>query len=110
MVRRASIAAGELAAALEEAAESTLDPITVESLRRSLAILRSRGDGQEVSDTAWPHFILPESEEPARRRLLAAAATVLSGEGLIGSDQRRQLVSNPERAALRALTAAVNGD
>lgn len=63
-----------------------------EELERGLAILGSTDDGSEVSDVAWPYFVLPEpAYGAAERRLLAAAGAAW-----------------PLPAAVEGLMAAVN--
>jgi hypothetical protein len=70
-------------------------------VRRAAAILSSPDDGAEVSDVAWPHFILPtRGYSVAARRLLAAAAT-----GWPDAPADQDSVSS---AARDALLAAVN--
>ena len=67
--------AAALRAAAAAAAATAASPVERDSLRRAVAILDSPGDGGEVSDVAWPYFLLPEQAyRPAARRLLAAAA------------------------------------
>ena len=48
---------------------------------RALAILDSAGTGEELSDVAWPHFLLPGTFPLPQRRLAAAAATLWLWEG-----------------------------
>ena len=43
------------------------------ALERAVAILASPGDGEEVSDVAWPYFVLPDGASTGARRLIAAA-------------------------------------
>jgi len=106
--RDARHAARDFGAAIERALRSEPDAMHREPLVRAQLILASPHDGEEVSDTAWPHFILPAGEAAARRRLLAAAATVLPQDGVGGAAEMRD--DGLQRTALEALCAAVNGD
>ena len=106
--RDASDAARDFSAAIERALHSEPEAMRREPLARAQLILASPHDGEEVSDTAWPHFILPAREVAPRRRLLAAAATVLPQDGVGGAADARD--DGLQRAALEALCAAVNGD
>ncbi|MBV8301286.1 MAG: hypothetical protein JOY68_05135 [Candidatus Dormibacteraeota bacterium] len=68
-------ASSELRAAAAAAAPHAATAMERDALLRATAILDSPGDGGEVSDVAWPYFVLPESAyRPEARRLLAAAA------------------------------------
>jgi hypothetical protein len=79
------------------------------SLERALAILASRSDGEELSDVAWPYFVLPEHSPVAARRLLAAAAAAWPETAAVADPDAK-----PERGtgcvdiALEAIAAAVN--
>ncbi len=79
------------------------------SLERSLAILASPGDGEEVSDVAWPYFILPEGAAPVARRLIAAACAAWPETGAV-PDPTAILERGDEavEAPLEAIAAAVN--
>jgi hypothetical protein len=78
-------------------------------LERALAILASPSDGEELSDVAWPYFILADASPVAARRLLAAACAAWQ-ESAGGADPE----AKPARgegsvdAALEAIAAAVN--
>jgi hypothetical protein len=71
-------AAGETA--LSRAALSA-PALWSEAVSRALAILASAGTGEELSDVAWPHFLLPGSAPLGARRLAAAAATLWLWDG-----------------------------
>jgi hypothetical protein len=79
------------------------------ALERSLAILGSSGDGEDLSDVAWPYFVLPDGSSVAARRLIAAACAAWPEAGT-GPDPD----AKPARgdacvdAALEAIAAAVN--
>jgi hypothetical protein len=74
------------------AAAPTASPVEHDALLRCAAILDSPGDGGEVSDVAWPYFVLLDAAYAApARRLFAAAAAAW-----------------PLPAALPAMLAAVN--
>lgn len=66
--------------ALELAGEAA-PPLWSDAVRRARAILASAGTGEELSDVAWPHFMLPEASSLPARRLAAAAATLWLWEG-----------------------------
>jgi hypothetical protein len=97
----------ELRTALEAARATGAEPVLQRRLEIARAILDSADDGQEASDTAWPHFILPEAAQPPRRRLLAAAAIVLPETGP-ASPPGEPIAPDLEALALRGLAAAVN--
>jgi hypothetical protein len=99
--------ADELCASLAGPAGRVRDPILDACPATARRILASGDDGQEASDTAWPHFILPQEADPASRRLLAAAATVLPDAGL-AAPPAEALDPKLESLALRGLAAAVN--
>ena len=70
-------------------------------LQRALAILDSTDDGSEVSDVAWPFFVLPARGYTVRaRRLLGAAAA-----GWPPDPGREEELAEAARAAV---LAAVN--
>jgi hypothetical protein len=79
------------------------------ALERSLTILGSTGDGEEVSDVAWPYFVLPDGASTAARRLVAAACATWPETGGVPDP-----AATPDRAegaveaALVAIAAAVN--
>jgi hypothetical protein len=79
------------------------------SLERALAILASPTDGEEISDVAWPYFIIPENSSAAARRLIAAAAAAWPETPAVADPDAK-----PERGtgcvdtALEAIAAAVN--
>ena len=79
------------------------------ALERSLAILASEGDGEEVSDVAWPYFVLPDGASTAARRVMAGACATWPDIGGVPDP-----AATPERgnaaveAALVAIAAAVN--
>ena len=79
------------------------------SLERALAILASPADGEELSDVAWPYFVLPEDSPVAARRLIAAAAAAWPETAAVADPEAK-----PERGtgcvdtALEAIAAAVN--
>jgi hypothetical protein len=79
------------------------------SLERALAILASPTDGEELSDVAWPYFVLPENSPVAARRLIAAAAAAWPETAAVADPDAK-----PERGtgcvdtALEAIAAAVN--
>jgi hypothetical protein len=79
------------------------------ALERSAAILGARGDGKEVSDVAWPYFVLPDGASTAARRLIAAACATWPETGGVPDP-----AASPDRgnhaveAALVAIAAAVN--
>ncbi|MFN2582691.1 MAG: hypothetical protein ABR498_08135 [Candidatus Dormibacteria bacterium] len=66
----------ELTGALRSGADAQ-QGLQREVYERGLAILASSDDGSEVSDVAWPHFVLPEvaGYSLEARRLIGAALT-----------------------------------
>ena len=60
--------------------EAGADDVRRAALERALEILASPGDGEEVSDVAWPYFVLPDGSPAAARRLIAAASRGLAGD------------------------------
>jgi hypothetical protein len=111
--RRHEIDLAGTAAQLQQSADAELQAGATDvrrvALERALAILRSAGDGEEVSDVAWPYFVLPDSASTAARRLIAAACGTWPDIGGVPDP-----AANPERgnaaveAALVAIAAAVN--
>jgi len=79
------------------------------ALERSAGILAAGGDGEEVSDVAWPYFVLPDGASTAARRLIAAACATWPETGGVpdpaaAPDRGNRAVE----AALVAIAAAVN--
>lgn len=72
---------GEAAGRALEVAGDAAPPLWTDAVGRALAILASGGTGEELSDVAWPHFLLPEAAPLAARRLAAAAASLWLWEG-----------------------------
>jgi hypothetical protein len=79
----ADAAADALRSALVEAlaAAAGAPPLWRAAAERGAAILDSGATGEELSDIAWPHFLLPSGAPPNARRLAAAAATLWLWEG-----------------------------
>ena len=78
---------------------------------RASAILASAGTGEELSDVAWPHFLLPAASPLPARRLAAAAATLWSWDqpgawAGADADAVRDALRAPVGEALRAAVAA----
>ena len=79
------------------------------ALDRALEILAAPGDGEEVSDVAWPYFVLPDGSPVSARRLIAAAAAAWP-ESAAAADPD----AKPARgeacvdAALDAIAASIN--
>jgi len=98
---------------LERAVQAELqqapDGVRRASLERSMAILASVGDGEELSDVAWPYFILPEGAPTGSRRLMAAACAAWPEIGAV-PDPAAALDRGGEavEAPLEAIAAAVN--
>ncbi len=98
-----------LAAAVNAELTAGASDVRRSALERSLAILGSPGDGEDISDIAWPYFVLPDGSAVAARRLLAAACAAWPEAGT-GPDPE----AKPARgdacvdAALEAIAAAVN--
>jgi len=102
-------ASSRLERAVEAELQNAPDGVRRTSLERSLAILASAGDGEEVSDVAWPYFILPEGAPTAARRLIAAACAAWPEIGAV-PDPAAGLDRGAEglEAPLEAIAAAVN--
>ena len=98
--------AGAAAARLDTAVREVLagsGGVRRDELERALAILGSAEDGSELSDVAWPYFVLPDATYGAdERRLLAAAMTAWPESSGAGADDALRT------AAMRAVAAAVN--
>lgn len=111
--RRHEIDLGGTAARLEQSVDAELQAdapgVRRVALQRSIAILGSAGDGEELSDVAWPYFVLPDGAATAARRLIAAACATWPDVGGVPDP-----AAAPERgngaveAALVAIAAAVN--
>ncbi|MFI5285158.1 MAG: hypothetical protein ACHQ4F_02445 [Candidatus Dormibacteria bacterium] len=109
--RETDIAAmsGRLNDALHAEVEAGATDVRRAALERALEILSAPGDGGEVSDVAWPYFVLPDGSPKAARRLIAAASAAWP-ETLASADPD----AKPARgvgsvdAALDAIAAAVN--
>jgi hypothetical protein len=79
------------------------------SLARALEILVSAGDGEEVSDVAWPYFVLPDGSSTASRRLIAAASAAWPETPAVADpDERPARGEGCVDVALDAIAAAVN--
>lgn len=79
------------------------------ALYRSLAILASAGDGEELSDIAWPYFVLPDGSSVEARRLIAAACAAWPEAGAgPDPDARPARGEGCVDAALEAIAVAVN--
>jgi hypothetical protein len=79
------------------------------ALERALEILASPGDGEEVSDVAWPYFVLPDGSPTATRRLIAAACAAWpETPAAADPDARPAREQRCVDAALEAIAAAVN--
>ena len=77
-----------------------------QSLRRALAILDSDDDGSEVSDVAWPTFVLPaQAYALPARRLMAAACAAWESEADVVVAAATVAVC----AAVGSVTAAASG-
>jgi hypothetical protein len=90
-----------------DAAGTSAPPLWSDAVRRAIAILESRSTGEELSDVAWPHLVLPSSFPLPARRLAAAAATLWLWEGpgaWSGEDAGRAhaLLHAPVASALEA--------
>ncbi|MGA8362176.1 MAG: hypothetical protein WB793_11180 [Candidatus Dormiibacterota bacterium] len=79
------------------------------ALERALEILASARDGEEVSDVAWPYFVLPDGSTTASRRLIAAASAAWpETPAAADPDARPPRGEGCVDAALEAIAAAVN--
>lgn len=94
-------------------AGGTAPPLWSESVQRAIAILESTGSGEELSDVAWPHFLLPATAPMAARRLAAAAATLWLWDGAGAwtggtADRAHAALRRPVDGALIAAVAATS--
>jgi hypothetical protein len=102
-------AGGQLEAEIDAESQAGTGEVRRVALERAIAILDSEGDGEEVSDVAWPYFVLPDGAWVAARRLLAAACATWPEMG--GAPDP---AATPERgqaaveASLVAIATAVN--
>jgi hypothetical protein len=69
------------AVAAREVAGGDAPPLWSEAIDRAIAILDSSGSGEELSDVAWPHFLLPTASPLRAHRLAASAATLWLWDG-----------------------------
>jgi hypothetical protein len=69
------------AVAAREVAGGDAPPLWYEAVDRAIAILDSSGSGEELSDVAWPHFLLPTASPLRAHRLAASAATLWLWDG-----------------------------
>ncbi|HYL70657.1 MAG TPA: hypothetical protein VEY89_05080, partial [Candidatus Dormibacteraeota bacterium] len=93
--------------ALREALLAHVDraatPMQREELQRAIAILDSDEDGSEVSDVAWPYFVMPEHAYTRdARRLFGAAASAWAGFDEPWPEPARRAVS----AAVNSIVVA----
>jgi hypothetical protein len=89
--------------------ESGAGDVRRAALDRALAILASDGDGEEVSDVAWPYFVLPDGSPMAARRLIAAASAAWpETPASADPDAKPARGEGCVDAALDAIAAAVN--
>jgi hypothetical protein len=101
------------AAVALQGAGGTAPPLWSESVRRAVAILESTGSGEELSDVAWPHFLLPAAAPMVARRLAAAAATLWLWDGAgawtgATADRAHAALRRPVDDALVAAVAAAS--
>lgn len=103
LLRAAAIAAGKTAG-------DDAPRLWSETVHRAIAILDSQGTGEEVSDVAWPHFLLPVASPLGARRLAASAATLWlwDGPGAWTGTVAEQAHSPLRDAVADALIAAVD--
>jgi hypothetical protein len=102
-----------MALQLHDAVHAELDAgatdIRRTALERALEVLASPGDGEEVSDVAWPYFVLPDGSPAASRRLIAAASAAWpETPAAADPDAKTPRGEGCVDAALDAIAAAVN--
>jgi hypothetical protein len=79
------------------------------ALELARAILASEGDGEELSDVAWPYFVLPEGSPTASRRIIAAACAAWPETGgVVDPEAATPRGDAGVEAALHGIAAAVN--
>ncbi len=95
--------------AVHDEIEAGANDVRRAALERALEILASPGDGEEVSDVAWPYFVLPDGSPTATRRLIAAACAAWpETPAAADPDARPARGQGCVDAALDAIAAAVN--
>ncbi|HEY7926730.1 MAG TPA: hypothetical protein VIG86_04815 [Candidatus Dormibacteraeota bacterium] len=99
------------AAVALQAAAGAAPPLWSDAVHRAVAILASSGSGEELSDVAWPHFLLPPAAPMAAQRLAAAAATLWQWDGAGAwtgetADRAHAALRRPVDDALIAAVAA----
>jgi hypothetical protein len=109
----ATSALAAAAAVALQVAGGTAPPLWSESVHRAVAILDSSGSGEELSDVAWPHFLLPAASPMVARRLAAAAATLWLWDGVGAwsgetADRAHAALRRPVDDALIAAVAATS--
>jgi hypothetical protein len=109
----ATSALQQAAAVAVQIAAGTAPPLWSASVHRAVAILDSMGSGEELSDVAWPHFLLPAASPLPARRLAAAAATLWLWDGAGAwtgetADRAHAAVRRPVDDALIAAVAATS--
>jgi hypothetical protein len=102
-----------LAQRLHEAVQAEIEAgataVRRTALERALEVLASPGDGEEVSDVAWPYFVLPDGSPTAARRLIAAASAAWpEGPATADPDAKPPRGQGCVDVALEAIAAAVN--
>jgi hypothetical protein len=101
--------AQQLRDAIHAEAEAGASDVRRAALERALEILASSGDGEELSDVAWPYFVLPAGSSAAARRLIAAASAAWpETPAAADPDSKPVRGEGCVDAALDAIAAAVN--
>jgi len=98
------------AGAARDSAGRDAPPLWLDAVDRAVAILDSDGTGEELSDVAWPHFLLPVDSPLPARRLAAVAATLWlwDGPGSWNGDAADRAHAALRGAVADALSAAVD--
>ena len=95
-------------AAAASSASGAAPAAWVGSLQRAGAILDSDSTGEELSDVAWPHLLLPDAYTIRARRLAASAATAWQWDEVgAWSGDRADAANHPLRAAIEEAFLAV---
>ncbi|HWF57068.1 MAG TPA: hypothetical protein VG520_01805 [Candidatus Dormibacteraeota bacterium] len=98
------------AVAARDGAGGGAPPLWSEAVNRAIAILDSSGSGEELSDVAWPHFLLPTASPLRAHRLAASAATLWlwGGPGAWTGTDAERAHAQLRDAVADALIAAVD--
>jgi hypothetical protein len=90
---------------LHDALAEDVDAVRRKELMLATSILQAPNDGSDLSDVAWPYFVLPEPLYDVAARRLFAAAAIVSGSAPLMSEATASALA---KATLDSIIAAVN--